>query len=82
MAKPDGMILLAGGLAFVGNFKEQGGFPSNGYAIVGGTFVLAFIFALAKSTPLDPAVKALAALILLVSVYTYVPNFRKAKANG
>lgn len=88
MAGPDGKILLAGGLAFTGSFLEAGGFPDNGYAIVGGTVGLSFVVSLASQTPLKPAVNAFAILVLLVAVMAYVPKLttkrpnRKKKENG
>lgn len=86
MASADGMILAAGGLAFAGNFAKSGGFPENGYGIVGGTVALAFILALTKNTPISTPAKAFAGLTLLVAIYVYVPHLtkknRKAKKNG
>ncbi len=84
MAAPDGIILAAGGLSFVGNFAKAKGFPPNGYAIVGGTIALAFIVSLASTTPLKPAVRAFTILVLLVAIARYVPGLYKnrSKANG
>lgn len=86
MASADGMVLLAGGLAFTGSFIKSGGFPENGYAIVGGTVALSFIVALASQSPLKPAVRAFAILILLVSAMRYIPALsksdKKRKNNG
>lgn len=87
MANPDGMVLLAGGLAFTGSFIKAGGFPENGYAIVAGTAGLAFVVALASQTPLKPAVRAFTILVLLVAIMTYIPGLtkpakRKKKENG
>lgn len=85
MAVSDGMFLAAGGLALTGNFVKAGGFPSNGYGIIGGTIALAFIASMTKSTPLDKPMKAFAGLVLLVAIYTYVPTLRKSgkgKKNG
>ena len=88
MANPDGMVLLAGGLAFTGSFIKSGGFPENGYAIIGGTVGLSFVVSLASETPLKPAVKAFTILVLLVAMITYIPGLsakstkRKKKNNG
>ena len=85
MASADGMVIGAGAIAFAGSFKEASGFPSNGYSIVGATAALAVIFSLARNSPLEPAVKALAALSLLAAIYRYVPAFtptKKGKSNG
>jgi len=81
----DGLVLSAGAVALVGSFKDSGGFPANGLQIVGATLLLAFLFSLTKNGPLAGPTKALAALMLLVAVYRYVPglfNARKVKKNG
>lgn len=78
MATADGLILVTGGVAFAGSFAEQGGFPSNGYAILGGTAALTFLASLTNGTPISPAVKGLAGLMLLGAVYRYVPALNKA----
>lgn len=85
MASPDGLILTAGALALAGNFKESGGFPENGYAIISGTVALAFILSFTNGTPLQSPSRAFAALTLLVAVYQYVPTLYKQgkrKNNG
>ena len=85
MATPDGIILTAGALAFAGNFAEQDGFPSNGYAIIGGTVALTFLASLTNNTPITPAVKGFAWLVLLGSAYRYIPAFttkKTGKGNG
>ncbi len=85
MASPDGIILTAGALAFAGNFSEQDGFPSNGYAIIGGTVALTFLASLTNGTPITPAVKGFAWLVLLGSAYRYIPAFttkKTGKSNG
>lgn len=75
------IVMLAGGLAFVGSFKEAGGFPPNGYAVIGGTVALVFLTTLANGTAIDPAVKGLAGLMVLAAVYRYVPGLtKKSKA--
>ena len=79
MPAPDKIVLTAGALAFVGNFSEQDGFPSNGTAIIGGTVALAFLASLTNNTPLTPAVRGLAWLILLGSAYRYVPALTTKK---
>jgi len=81
-AKPDSIVLLAGGISFAGNFAGQKGFPDNGYAIIGATVALAFIASLTNGTPIHPAVRALAGLMLLASVYRYIPGFTKQKKEG
>lgn len=82
----DSLVLGAGAVAFVGSFKDTGGFPPNGFQIAGATLLLAFLFSLTKSGPLAGPTKALAGLMLLVAVYRYTPGLfnvsRKAKTNG
>jgi len=83
----EGLILGAGGLAFVGSFKEAGGFPSNGYAVVSGTAALAFLAATVKGGSIEGPVKALAGLMLLAAMLRYVPTLtnmkvKKVKKNG
>jgi len=81
MATADGLVLLTGGVAFAGSFAEEGGFPSNGYAILGSTAALTFLASLSNGTPISPAVKGLAGLMLLGAVYRYVPAFTKTKSS-
>lgn len=79
-----GTYLAAGGLAFVGSFKEAGGWPSNGYAVVAGTTALTFLASLTEDTAMGPAVKALGILMLLAALYRYIPgltNQTKAKTS-
>lgn len=70
-----GYVMGAGSLALVGSFKEAGGFPSNGYAIIGATVALVFLVSLTGGTTIDRPVKALAGLMLLGAAYRYVPAF-------
>ena len=89
MASADGLMLVAGGLAFAGNFKKEGGFPPNGYGIIAATAALSFLAATSKNSALEGPVKALAGLMLLAAIYAYIPGLmtnetkkRKAKKNG
>lgn len=74
MATSEGLILGAGGLAFAASFKEAGGFPPNGYAVIGGTVALTFIASFTSGSVLSGPVKALAALMLLGAAIRYIPN--------
>lgn len=82
MASAEGLLIGAGGLAFAGSFKDSGGFPENGYAIIGATVALVFLASTVSDTGLARPVKALAGLMLLVSAYRYIPAFTKGKNNG
>ena len=85
MATADALILGAGAVSFFGNMKERGGFPSNAFPIIGGTIGLAVLSSFTNGTLIYPAVKALAALILLVAIIRYIPgltNTRKAPHHG
>lgn len=82
MAQPDHLVIAAGSLAFISNFKTAGGFPSNGIQTIAGTAVLATLFAFTKDSALAPAVSALAALILLVAVFVYVPGLTRTAKKG
>lgn len=77
MPASSNIVLAAGSLAFIGSFKEAGGFPSNGYAVIAGTTALTFLASLASKTPIDPAVKALAVLMLLGAAFRYIPGLTK-----
>lgn len=86
MATAEGLIVGAGGLAFAGSFVEAKAFPPNGYKIISATIVLTLLASIAKG-PLSGPVKGLAALMLLASVYRYIPAFtktktKKGKSNG
>lgn len=87
MATADKVFLGAGMVAFAGSFKQAGGFPENGYAILGGTAALCFISSFTNGTPIQKPVTALAFLTLLASIYTFVPGLtknttKKGKKNG
>lgn len=69
----DGMLLLAGGMAFAGNMKTAKGFPSNGYNTVGATIALVFVVSLTKETKLAKPAFAFAVLVLIASAFYYVP---------
>ena len=63
----------AGALSFAGNMKLAGGFPDNGYNIVGGTIALVFMASFTKNTVIARPVKAFAGLVLLAAAMYYVP---------
>lgn len=69
----DGMLILAGSLAFAGNMKTAKGFPSNGYNTVGATIALVFLASLTKGTRIERVVYAFAVLVLISSAFYYVP---------
>lgn len=77
MAKPDHLIIAAGTLAFVSNFKEAGGFPENGATTIAGTAALAAILATQRSSRIAPVVSAFAALVLLAAAFYYIPGLTK-----
>lgn len=80
--RADGLFLLTGGVALAGSMADAKRFPDNGYAIIGGTVALVIISSATRGTPVESPFTALAGLMLLVSVYTYVPAFTKGKDNG
>jgi len=82
MASADGLLVAAGGIAFAGSMAKARTFPPNGVKIIGATVALVIIASATKGTPLESPTKALAALMLLVSIYTYVPAFTKGKTHG
>lgn len=77
MATADKVFIGAGMIAFAGSFKDAGGFPENGYAIVGGTAALAFLSSFTNGTSLQKPITMLAVLTLLASIYVYVPGIAK-----
>lgn len=79
MATASNLTLLAGGIAFAGNYKESGGFPENGYTIIAATATLVVIFAMANRTAFAGPLTALAGLMVLGAVYRYIPAFTKGK---
>lgn len=81
MPSPDHLIIAAGSVAFIGNFKKAGGFPPNGIATIAGTAVLATVFAAGKDSDIAPALSAFAALVLLVAVFKYVPGLTKTRTS-
>ena len=85
MATADKLVLGAGMIAFAGSFKQAGGFPENGYAIVGGTAALAFITSFTNGTILQKPAVWLSVLLLMSAIYVYVPGLaknKKGKKNG
>lgn len=78
----EGLVLGAGGLTFVASFKEASGFPSNGYAVIAGTTVLAFLASTVKGSALEGPVKALAGLLLLSALLRYVPTLTATPKGG
>lgn len=76
MPKAESMVLGAGGIAFLGSFKEASGFPSNGYAVIAGTTALVFLAVTTRGTALEGPAKAMAGLMLLVALIRYVPGLR------
>jgi hypothetical protein len=85
--KSESIVLAAGGLAFVGSFKDAGGFPANGYTVISATVALVFLASMTDGTAFDPAIKGLAGLMLLGAAYYYIPAFtkkstKKGKVNG
>lgn len=77
MPSAEGLIIATGATAFASNFKESGGFPSNGYGIIGATIALVFIASFTAKGSFEKPIRALAALMLLGAVYRYVPAFTK-----
>lgn len=82
----EGKTLLAGTIAFIGSFKEAGGFPSNAPRIIAATLVLTIIYSLGSKSKIEPIISGLATLTLLASVLYYIPVIagkkRKVKKNG
>jgi len=81
------LVMAAGALAFVGSFKEADGFPPNGYAVIAGTTALVFVTSLTNNTSIEPAVRALAGLMVLAAAFRYIPGLtkttkKKVKNNG
>ena len=79
MASAEGFVLGAGALAFAGSFKEAGGFPSNGYAVIAGTAALTFLAATTKGSVIASPVRALAMLMLLAAAIRYIPGLAPDK---
>lgn len=79
MAKAEYMLMSAGAIALSGGFADQKRFPDNGVRIIMATMFLTFLAALASKSPIDPVVKAFSGLILLATVYAYVPAFQRAQ---
>lgn len=73
MASAEGFVMGAGALAFAGSFKEAGGFPPNGYAVLAGTATLTFLASLAKGSAIASPVRGLALLMLLAAALRYIP---------
>lgn len=71
------LTIAAGSLAFAGSFKEAGGFPPNGYAIIAGTTALTFVVSLTNGSSIEPAVRAVCGLMLLAAAMRYIPGLSK-----
>jgi hypothetical protein len=79
MPSAEGLIIATGATAFAGNFRESGGFPSNGYGIIGATIALVFIASFTAKGSFNGPIKALAGLMLLGAIYRYIPAFTENK---
>lgn len=77
-----GTYLAAGGLTFIGSFKEANGWPSNGYAVIAGTTALTFLASLTDGTPAGKAVKWLGILMLLTAAIRYIPVLTNNKTKA
>ncbi len=96
MARPEYFVMGAGGIALSAAFAEKRQWPgTDGVRIVIATVVLTLLVALTNGTRIEPLAKAFAGLMLLATVFAYVPGFqkewskpkhpnkpRKEKANG
>lgn len=88
MAKTENIVMASGALAFAGSFKEAGGFPDNGYAVIGATTALVFLASTVSGSRIDGPIRGLAYLTLLSASLRYIPtlanmpNKRKKKSNG
>ena len=67
----------AGGIALTAGFADTKAFPANGVRIVVATVVLALGASLTNGTRVEPVAKALAGLMLLATVFAYVPGFQR-----
>ena len=75
-----GLVLGSGVIAFAGNFKQAGGWPSNGVNIIVGTTALAILASIADNSVLAEPAKWLAILMLLSVLIRYVPKFTQKTA--
>lgn len=76
---PDGIVLGAGSIAFLGSMKEAGGLPPNGIRIIFSTTILAVVASIAADGPLREPVKMLAWLMVIAALIRYVPKFSVKK---
>lgn len=74
-----GYLVAAGLVTFLGNFKQQGGYPSNTPKVFLGTSVLAVGAAFASKTPIAEPVRWLAIITLMVAVIKWVPVLSNSK---
>lgn len=88
MASAEGLLMTSGAVAFVGSWKESGGFPEKGVTMVSSTIALVVLASLIKGEWEKP-VKALAAVMLLAVAIRYIPGLatnkktsKKGKKNG
>ena len=79
MPNATGLVIAAGATSFAGNWKENGGFPENGYTIIAATVALTFFASFTSNTAIERPTKALAGLFLLAVVIRYVPGLMNVK---
>jgi len=76
-SNPEYFVMAAGAIALTAGFAEQKRFPDNGYKVIGGTLALTVLASATKGSNIEPLVRAFALLMLLASVYAYVPAFKR-----
>lgn len=78
---PEGLVIIAGVIAQVGNFRaansdKAGKYHYNPVTGIVATLLLAVIFSLSDNSPLRPFTRGLAWLMILGALLTYVPAFK------
>jgi hypothetical protein len=76
---PDGVVIGAGTIAFVGSMREAQAFPPNGVRIIVSTGLLAIAASIAGNGPLRQPVTLLAWLMVITALIRYVPYFNTKK---
>lgn len=74
MNSSGGFFLAAGTVTLAANAKKAGGFPSNGWLTIFGTFGLLFLASVTDGTAIARPVKWIGIITLIAALSAYAPK--------
>lgn len=82
MAKPEYLVMAAGGISFAGSFAEEGGFPPKGINIIVATGILTLLASATERSRAGKIVTAFAWLLLIAAAYSTIPALQRSAAKA